>query len=106
MNPVRKLSIDEALVIIDKQSSLNRQIDNFINPVKLFARSNNNHQTLVAVHTRNDTRVDCHVNACVVPSIDVSCVRDDENSSRTRKFIDVLKFPNKISRIIIILKNL
>ena len=50
----RKLSIYEALVIIDKQPVLNRQVDNFINPLKLFAKSNNNHQTSVAVHTRDD----------------------------------------------------
>ena len=40
-----KLSIYEALVIIDKQSALNRQVDNFINPSKLLARSNQVHQT-------------------------------------------------------------
>ena len=55
----RKLSIYEALVIIDKKPSLNRQVDNFINPLKLFARSNYNHrQTSVALHTGNGTRVD------------------------------------------------
>ena len=29
-----KLSIYEALVIIDKKSALNREVDNFINPLK------------------------------------------------------------------------
>ena len=40
--------------------------------------------------------------------LDISCVRDDENSSRTLYIIDILKFLNKISRIIIIFlqKNL
>ena len=30
----------EAPVIIDKQPALNRQVDNFINPLTLFAGSN------------------------------------------------------------------
>ena len=34
----RKLAIYEALTILDRKSCLNRQIDNFINPLKLFAR--------------------------------------------------------------------
>ena len=34
--------------------------------------------------------------------IDISCGLDDENSSRTLYFINILKFLNKISRIIII----
>ena len=46
----KKLSIYEALVIIDKKIALNRQVDNFIN--KLITRNNNNHQTFIAVHTR------------------------------------------------------
>ena len=50
----RKLSIYKAHVIIDKQTALNRQVDNFISPLKLFARSNNIHETFVAAHTRND----------------------------------------------------
>ena len=64
----RKLAIYEALVIIDKKPALNRQVDNFINPLKLFARSNNNHQTFVAVHTGNDTRPDGSVTANAGPS--------------------------------------
>ena len=52
----RKLSIYEALVIINKKPALNRQVDNFINPLKLFARSNDNHETFVAAHTSIDTR--------------------------------------------------
>ena len=52
----RKLSIYEALVIIDKKPALNRQVDNFIKPLKLCARSNDNHQTSVALHTSNGTR--------------------------------------------------
>ena len=52
----RKLSIYEALVITDKKPALNRQVDNFINPLKLFARSNNN-ETFVAARRRIDTRV-------------------------------------------------
>ena len=64
----RKLSIYEALVIIDKKPALNRHVDNFINPLKLFARSNNNHETFVAAPTSIDTRVDCYVNANVTPS--------------------------------------
>ena len=84
----RKLSIYEALVIIDKQPALNRHVDNFINPLKLFARSNNNHETFVAAHTRNDTRVDGYVNA-MLRHLDISCVQDDVYSSCTPKFIDV-----------------
>ena len=57
IHEARKLSIYEGVVIIDKQPALNRQVDNFINPLKLFARSNNNHETFVAVYTRNDTIV-------------------------------------------------
>ena len=53
----RKLSIYEALVIIDKKPALNRQVDNFINPLKLFARNNNNHETIVTAPTRVGTRV-------------------------------------------------
>ena len=53
----RKLSIYDALVIIDKKPALNRQVDNFINPLKLFALSNNNHQTSVALHTGNGTEM-------------------------------------------------
>ena len=34
----RKLSIYEALTILERKPGLNRQIDNFINPLKLFAR--------------------------------------------------------------------
>ena len=64
----RKLSIYEALVIIDKKPALNRQIDNFINPLKLFAGSNNNHQTFVAVRTGNDTRSDGSVSGNAAPS--------------------------------------
>ena len=64
----RKLFIYEALVIIDKKLALNRQVDNFSNPLKLLARSNNNDETLVAVHTRIDTRVDGHVNTNAAPS--------------------------------------
>ena len=54
----RKLSIYEALMIIDKKPAPNRQVDNFINPLKLFARSNNHHQTSVALHTGIGTRGD------------------------------------------------
>ena len=50
----RKLYIYEALVIIDKPPAINRQVEAFIKKPKLFARSNNNHETFVAVHTRND----------------------------------------------------
>ena len=64
----RKLSIYEALVIIDKKPALNRQVDNFINPLKLFARSNNNDETFVAAPTSIGTRVDGYVNANVAPS--------------------------------------
>ena len=64
----KKLTIYEAIVIIDKQPALNRQVDNFINPLKLFTRNNNNHQTFIAVHTRSDTRVDGCVNANAAPS--------------------------------------
>ena len=49
-------------MIIDKQPALNRQVDNFINPLKLFV-SNHNYQTFVAGHPRNDTSVDGNVNA-------------------------------------------
>ena len=55
-------------MIIDKQSALNRQVDNFISALKLFARSNKNHPTFQAVHTRNDTIVDGHMNANAAPS--------------------------------------
>ena len=34
----RKLSIYEVLTILDRKPCLNIQIDNFINPLKLFAR--------------------------------------------------------------------
>ena len=54
----RKLSIYEALVIIDKKPALYRQVDNFINPLKLFAISNNYHETFVAAHRSIDTRAD------------------------------------------------
>ena len=64
----RKLSIYEALVIIDKKPALNRQVDNFINPLKLFARSNYNHQTFVALLTDNDRRADCPVLVNAAPS--------------------------------------
>ena len=64
----RKLSIYEALVIIDKKPALNRQVGNFINPIELFARSNNNHETFVATHTRIDIRVDGYVNTNDAPS--------------------------------------
>ena len=64
----RKLSIYEALVIIDKKAALNKQVDNFINPLKLFARSNNNHETFVAAPTSIGTRVDGYVNTNVAPS--------------------------------------
>ena len=64
----KKLSIYEALVIIDKKPALNRQVDNFINPLKLFVRSNNNHETFVAAHTRIDTRVDGYANTNAAPS--------------------------------------
>ena len=58
----RKLSIYEALVIIDKKPALDRQVDNFINPLKLFARSIIN-EAFAAGHTRNNTRVDGYFNA-------------------------------------------
>ena len=58
----KKLSLYEALVIIDKQPALNRQIDNFINPLKLFARSNHDHQTFVAGQTTIDISVDGNLN--------------------------------------------
>ena len=64
----RKLSIYEALVVIDKKPALIRQVDNFINPHKLFARRNNNHEAFVAEHTRNNTRVDGYVNENAAPS--------------------------------------
>ena len=64
----RKLSIYEALVIIDKKPALNRQVDNFTNPLKLFARSNNNHETFVAAPTSIGTRVDGYVNTNVAKS--------------------------------------
>ena len=35
----KKLIIYEALTILHKKPDLNRQIDNFVNPLKLFARS-------------------------------------------------------------------
>ena len=44
----RKLTTYEALVIIDKQPALNRQVDNFINALKLFTLSKHNHPTFVA----------------------------------------------------------
>ena len=34
----RKLAIHEALIILDRKPCLNRQIDNFVNTLKLFAR--------------------------------------------------------------------
>ena len=77
----RKLSIYEPFVIIDKKPALNRQVDNFINPLKLFVESNNNHETCVAAPTSIGTRFDGYVNANVAPSgyfLDL----DDENSSR------------------------
>ena len=58
----RKLSIYEALVIIDKKPALNRPVDNVINPLKLFARSDNNHEAFVAAPTSIGTRVDGSVN--------------------------------------------
>ena len=38
INEHRKLATCEALTILDRKPCLNRQIDNFINPLKLFAR--------------------------------------------------------------------
>ena len=64
----RKLSIYGALVIIDRKPALNSQVDNFINQLKLFARSNNNHETFVATRTRIDIRVDGYVNTNDAPS--------------------------------------
>ena len=48
--------------------ALNRQVDNFINPLKLFAHSNYNHQTFVALLTDNDRRADCPVFVNAAPS--------------------------------------
>ena len=55
-------------MIIDKKPALNGQVDNFINPLKLFARSNNNHEAFVAAPTSIGTRVDGYVNTNVAPS--------------------------------------
>ena len=38
---INKLFIYEALSILDRKPDLNRQIDNFINPLKLFSRGTN-----------------------------------------------------------------
>ena len=96
IHELRKLSIYEALVIIDNKPALNRQVDNFINPLKLFARSNNNHETFVAVHMRNDTRArvdgNMNTNASRIHQ-DISCFDDDENSSHTLYFIRRFEIP-------------
>ena len=63
----RKLSVYEAPIIIDKQPALNRHVDSFIDPLKLFAGSNHNRQTFVAVPTRNDTSVDGNLNVNAAP---------------------------------------
>ena len=57
----------EAHSIIDKQPPLNRQVDNFINPLKLLAGSNHDHRTFVAVQTGNDVGVDCDMNVNSAP---------------------------------------
>ena len=46
-------------MIIDKKPALND---------KLFARSNNKHETFIAAQTRIDTRVDGYVNTTAAPS--------------------------------------
>ena len=33
-------------MVINKQPALNRQVDNFMNPLKLFAGSNHSHETV------------------------------------------------------------
>ena len=38
LQDINKLMIYEALTILDRKPDLNRLIDNFINPIKLFAR--------------------------------------------------------------------
>ena len=55
-------------MIIDEKPALNKQVDNFVNPLKLFAGSNNYHETFVAAHTSIDTRVDGYVNTNAAPS--------------------------------------
>ena len=59
-------------MIIDKKPALNGQVDNFINPLKLFARSDNMHQIFVAAHTRIDTlnsvTIDGYLNTNAAPS--------------------------------------
>ena len=42
----KKLIIYETLTILHKKPDLNRQIDNFVNPLKLFARSSTLHHLL------------------------------------------------------------
>ena len=57
------LSIYEVLVTIDEQAALNRQVDNFINTHKLFARSNHtyNDHTFVVVQTGRGISIDANL---------------------------------------------
>ena len=96
----RKLTKYETLEIIDKQSALNRQVDNYINPLKLIA--------IVIIfrllqQCREEmTQVLMVTWMLMLLHVDSSCVRESENSSCTFQYIDVLKFKNKISIIIIL----
>ena len=45
----RKLSILEALTILDIKPCINRQIDNFVNPLKLFARGHQLNPAMVTI---------------------------------------------------------
>ena len=92
-------------MIIDNHPALNRQVENSINPLKLFARSDHNHQAFVAVRTRNDISVDdnLNVNDAIV---DISCFQEDESSSCAFQFNDVSKFKNNISLIISTIKKI
>ena len=58
---MRETAVYDALTIIDKQPTLS-QVDNFIKPLKLSARSNQNHWTYIAVQTRNDISVNANNN--------------------------------------------
>ena len=70
-----KRSTYEALVSIVKKPALNRPVDNFINPLKLLARSNHNHETFAAVQTRADISVDDNVNVNAMINVVISCVK-------------------------------
>ena len=57
-----KLFIYEALSILDRKPDLNRQIDNFINPLKLFSKGTNIPSTMARslenVNPLNNNRSD------------------------------------------------